>query len=84
MLNHFEDKNHSIDKKLGTSKEEIITASVKENIQMTLSNENVFKIVVILISCLNKLLHTGNSKQIFLMYNYHCLFLLFYVYSHQR
>lgn len=66
MLDNFEDKNNLIDKKSDSNKEEILTASVKENIQMTLSNENVFKIVVILISCLNKLHHTGNYILIFI------------------
>lgn len=79
MLDNFEDKNNSIDKKLDTSKEEILTASVKENIQTTLSNENVFKIAVILISCLNKLLHTGNFILIFIVCNYYCLFLFYYI-----
>lgn len=74
MLDNFENKNNSTDKNLDTSKEEILAASVKENIQMTLSNENVFKIVVILISCRNKLLHTGNSIIICIVCNYYCLF----------
>lgn len=53
-------KNSADDKNKEINKEEMFASSVEKNIQITLSNENVFKIVIILITCLNKLRHTGN------------------------
>lgn len=62
-MDHFDglnNKNSSDDKNKEMNKEDIFASSVKKNIQITLTNENIFKIVVILITCLNKLRHTGN------------------------
>lgn len=57
--NEFKNKTSSADKKIETNEENILTPLVKENIQVMLTNENVFKIVVIMIACLNKLHQTG-------------------------
>jgi len=51
---------NSLDKEIESNKEDILTSSVKENIQVILNNKNVFKIVVIIIACLNKLYQSGN------------------------
>lgn len=51
--------DNSIDKKIDVQKEDI-TSLVKEIVQVMLTNENVFKIVVIIIACLNKLHQSGN------------------------
>lgn len=55
----FNNKTSTVDKKMESNKEDILTPSVKENIQVIFTNENVFKIVVIMIACLNKLHQTG-------------------------
>jgi hypothetical protein len=55
----FKNKNGSDDKKIDIQKEDI-TSSIQETVQAMLTNENVFKIVVIIIACLNKLHHSGN------------------------
>lgn len=57
-------KNCTVTKKSDTNAEEILTPSIKGNVEVLLNNEHIFKIVVILISCLNKLHHvTGNSNK---------------------
>jgi len=68
MLHNYNDlksKNNSINKNTESNKEDILTSSVNENIQMISNNENLFKIVVTIIACLNKLHHTGNSNLIY-------------------
>lgn len=55
----LKNKNSSDDNKIDIQKEDI-TSSVKETIQAMCTNENVFKIVVIIIACLNKLHQSGN------------------------
>lgn len=52
---------NSVDNEIESNKENILTSSVKENIQVILNNKNVFKIVIIIIACLNKL-HKTDSK----------------------
>lgn len=62
---NFKNQINSIDKEIESNKEDILTPSVKENIQVILSNKNIFKIVVIIITCLKKLHQTGNSDYIY-------------------
>lgn len=62
--NEFENKNKADDKKKEIDEADILTSSVKESLQVMFSNENIFKIVVIMMSCLNKLHHAGNLIQI--------------------
>lgn len=57
----FKNKNNTADKKREINKEDTLTPSVKDTIQFLSSNENIFKIVVIIIACLNKL-HQEESK----------------------
>lgn len=59
-INGLNDENSSADKSKKTNKEEMFASSVTKNVQVTLSNEYAFKIVIILITCLKKLRHTGN------------------------
>lgn len=47
---------------MDNNNENNLTAPVKENIMTMLNNENVFKITIIIISCLNKLHIAGNSE----------------------
>lgn len=56
----LKNKNSSVDKKIDAQKEDV-TSLVRETVQVMLTNENVFKIVVIIIACLNKLHQSGNS-----------------------
>jgi len=60
----IKNKNIAVDKAKESTAENIISSSNKENIETLFSNENIFKIVVILISCLSKLHRTGNLNQI--------------------
>lgn len=50
------------DKKKETNKEDIPTLSVNDTLQFISTNENIFKIVVIIIACLNKLHQEGNAN----------------------
>lgn len=74
-FDEFEDKNKSDDKKKEIDETDILTSSVKENLQVMFNNENVFKIVVIMISCLNKLHHAGNLNKLYITYDKEILFL---------
>lgn len=57
----FENKTNTTDKKKEINKEDTLTPSVKDTIQFLSTNENIFKIVVIIIACLNKLHKEGNT-----------------------
>ncbi|XP_015380477.1 PREDICTED: uncharacterized protein LOC107174153 [Diuraphis noxia] len=57
----FKNKINTADKKNEINKDDTLTPSVKDTIQFLSTNENVFKIVVIIIACLNKL-HKEESK----------------------
>lgn len=57
-------KNNSVDNKIETNKEDnIVTPPVTEDIHAMLTSENLFKIVVIIIACLNKLHQAGNTDK---------------------
>jgi len=57
----FKNKANTADKKKEINKEDTLTPSVKDTIQFLSTNENIFKIVVIIIACLNKLHKEGNA-----------------------
>lgn len=70
MLHNSDDlknKNNSVDNKIEINKEDnIVKFPVTEDIKAILTNENLFKIVVIMIAGLHKLQQTGNTDQIYI------------------
>lgn len=59
-------KNNSVDNKIETDKvDNIVAPPVTEDIQAMLTSENLFKIVVIIIACLNKLYRAGNTNKMY-------------------
>lgn len=70
MLHNSDDsknKNDSVDNQIETNKEDdMVSSPITEDLKAMFTNENVFKIVVIIIACLNKFHQTGNTDKIYL------------------
>jgi len=60
----FKNKINTADKKKEINKEDTITPLMNDTVQFFSINENIFKIVVIVIAFLNKLHQEGNTDYI--------------------
>lgn len=59
-LYDVQNKNNSNQQKNETNNDDNLK-STQDSLQQILNNDNVFKIIIILIACLNKLHQSGNS-----------------------